>query len=356
MHQQQLLFNVRRRVPLVLLLLLFGSASSALSQQSGVTSESKSYSVPLPIQSQHIDQVEHWDDLSLNSSHLISQTPILGEKSTSSTCTRELIRVQWRVNDPIDLYVMRPTNESNPPVILYLYSYPSDTDRFRSSTLCATVTAKGFAAIGFVSALTGQRYHSSSMKEWFISNLPEAIGSSVHDVQMILNYLESRGDVDMNRVGMYGQGSGGTIAILSAAIDKRIQAVDVMDPWGDWPEWLALVPQISESERSNYLKTEFLAKVAPLDPVRWMANLKNRPFRIQESIFDATIPEVVRRRILASAPSTAETALYADPKEYAAKVSSNGKMLDWLKVSLASHPLPAPSDTSSAKKATLQNP
>src|ERR1022692_4628664 len=76
---------------------------------------------------------------------------------------------------------------------------------------------------GFVSALTGQRYHDRPMKEWFVSELPEALGSSVHDVQMILNYLADRNDLDMTRVGMYGQGSGGTIAILAASADPRLK-------------------------------------------------------------------------------------------------------------------------------------
>jgi len=38
-------------------------------------------------------------------------------------------------------------------------------------------------------------------------------------VQMVLNYLETRGDLDMSRVGMFGQGSGATIAVLASAVD-----------------------------------------------------------------------------------------------------------------------------------------
>jgi iron complex outermembrane receptor protein len=81
----------------------------------------------------------------------------------------------------------------------------------------ARATEGGFAAIGFVSALTGHRFHNRSMKEWFISELQEALGTSVHDVPMILNYLSTRGDLDMDNIGMFGQGSGGAIAILAAS-------------------------------------------------------------------------------------------------------------------------------------------
>ena len=105
------------------------------------------------------------------------------------------------------------------------------------------------------------------MKEWFVSELQEALGKSTHDVQMTLNYLATRGDLDMNRVGMFGQGSGGTIALLAAAADDRIRAVDVLDPRG----LAGLASPIARrpgKERANYLKPEFLTRVAPLDPVR----------------------------------------------------------------------------------------
>jgi acetyl esterase/lipase len=74
------------------------------------------------------------------------------------------------------------------------------------------------------------------MNKWFVSELQEALATSTHDVQMVLNYLAKRGDLDMSRIGMFGQGSGGAIAILSAAADSRIVALDVLDPWGDWPD------------------------------------------------------------------------------------------------------------------------
>ena len=77
------------------------------------------------------------------------------------------------------------------------------------------------------------------MKEWFVSQLQESIAASAHDVQMILNYLAMRGDLDMDHVGMFGDGSGASIAILAAAVDPRIKASDLLDPWGDWPDWIA---------------------------------------------------------------------------------------------------------------------
>ena len=288
--------------------------------------------------------VEHWDILPLAGNSLHTDAPLLGEKDTFPTFTRELIRVQWRRDDPIDLYVIRPAGVSRPPVALFLYGYPSDTDHFLNNTFCATLTHNGMAAIGFVSALTGPRYHDRPMKEWFVSQLPESLVSSVHDVQMILNYLSTRGDLDMDHVGMFGQGSGGSIAILAAGVDPRIKALDLMDPWGDWPDWLAASAQIPENERANYLKPEFLSTIAPLDPVKWLPLLKSQPIRLQEPLFSSATPESVRRRLEGALPANAEIVRYKDAKEYIDKVTAEGKMLDWLHEKLQ----PARRETGSA--------
>ena len=132
------------------------------------------------------DKVEDWNSLLLADGELTPERPLLGEKDALPRFTRELLQVKWRQGDPIDLYVIRPKAVTNPPVILYLYSYPSEADRFRNDDYCARLTKDGFAAVGFVSALTGHRYQNRPMKQWFVSELPEALGSSVHDVHMIL--------------------------------------------------------------------------------------------------------------------------------------------------------------------------
>ena len=273
---------------------------------------------------------------------------MLGEKDDFPQFTRELLQVKWRRGDPIDLYVIRPKGVANPPVILYLYSYPSETDRFRNDDYCARVTRDGFAAIGFVSALTGHRYQNRPMKQWFVSELPEALGASVHDVQMILNYLSTRGDLDMSKVGMFGEGSGGTVAILSAAVDQRIKTVDLLDPWGDWPDWMAKSELIPDEERSNYVKPEFLEKVAPFDPVQWLPQLTSQHIRIQQVMDDSVTPKLAKERIESIAPRNAQVVRYDSTRDFFTAVSG-GRIFQWAKEQLQPAPLKPPAVQASQK-------
>ena len=225
----------------------------------------------------HQARQESWTELTLAKSGLSPAAFKVMQlsKSEQPEYTSELLRVEWRSGDPIDLYVILPHGVAKPPVILFLYDYTADTDRFRNEHWCKQATQGGFAAIGFVSALSGQRFHAPRpMKEWFVSELQEVLATSTHDVQMILNYLDTRGDVDVSKAGMYGQGSGGAIAVLAAEADPRIAVLDLLSPWGDWPEWLKDSPQIPENERAAYLKPEFLQSVSNLDPILYLPHLK----------------------------------------------------------------------------------
>ncbi|HXZ40840.1 MAG TPA: CocE/NonD family hydrolase [Terriglobales bacterium] len=281
----------------------------------------------------HGGTLEDWTSLSLAGSDLRAAKPVLGEKDEFPLFTRELIQVKWRLGDPIDLYVILPKGVSKPPVILYLYSYPSETDRFRNNDYCVRLTRDGYAAVGFVSALTGHRYANRPMTEWFVSELQESLVTSVHDVQMILDFLSTRNDLDLSKVGMFGTGSGGTIAILAAAVDPRIKALDALDPWGDWPTWMASSSIIPDNERPNYVKPEFLKKVSGLDPVEWLPKLNGRSIRIQQLLDDEVTPKLARDRIQSAAPAKAVIVRYQDGREFFHAVSG-GRIFQWIKDSV----------------------
>ena len=252
--------------------------------------------------------------------------------------TVELLQVQWRWGDPLDLYVMKPDGVKKPPVILYLYSFPDDTDRFKDEDFQKAATKDGFAAVGFVSALTGHRYHDRPAKEWFISELQESLATSAHDVQMVLDYLATRNDLDLTRVGMFTQGSGSSIAILASAVDPRIKILDTLDPWGDWPTWIAKSPFIlEEDERAEYVKPAFLEKVAKLEPADWMAKIQAKKFRLQEQLYETKTPKAAKEKLRAAVPETGTVVIYKTPEEMD-KVVKESKELEWVKFELLALP------------------
>lgn len=283
---------------------------------------------------------EDWSSLSIGVSQLTPEPPLVAETDEDNGFTRTLVQLKWRPGDPLDLYVILPKGVKNPSAVLYLYSYKDDTKRFKDNRWCERVTSGGFAAIGFVSALSGDRFHDRPMRQWFVSELQESLGSTVHDVKFILDYLGQRGDIDMNRVGMFGQSSGGAIAILAAAADSRIKVVDTLDPWGDWPVWLADSWIAKEDpDHIAFTDAEFLKKVAPLDPVKWLPTLKTPRIRIQQVMENAATPDACKDALKKAAPKRAQVDRYDHASQFA-EVASNGKLFEWVKAQLRTLPAP----------------
>jgi pimeloyl-ACP methyl ester carboxylesterase len=272
-------------------------------------------------------QPEDLARLSLSGRSLPTPAPLLLQRDDEPEFTRELFRVEWRTGDPIDLYVIRPAHVARPPVTIFLYGFPSETDRFRDNAYCRMVTQRGYAAIGFVSALTGQRFHGRGLTEWFVSDLPLALVTTVHDVQMVLNYLETRKDLDASEVGMFAQGSGGSVAVLAASVEPRLKRIDLIDPWGDWPAWLAGSSMILEDERPKLTTKEFEDSVAALDPVRLLPGMDSSRFQLLDVAYDRDTPAEARKAMESSMPRGASILLYATPAEFQA---GGDRLWSWL--------------------------
>jgi hypothetical protein len=277
---------------------------------------------------------ENWASLGdLKSGLMAGHAEVIQSGEQPGGFVRELVMLQWRPKDSIELWISRPKGAKKTPVILYLYSYTDSIDRFHDDGWCKRATADGFAAVGFVPALTDQRYKGRPMREWFISELPEALGSTVHDVQLILDYLNQRGDMDMDHVGMFGQGAGGAIGILAAQADTRIKTLDVLDPWGDWPDWLKSSPVVPEVERPKYVTPEFLKSLAPLDPVAYLHSLKTPNLRLQQMATDPATPKSAKERIATAVPEQAEVVNYAGPEDLLKAWKISG-LSGWMKQQL----------------------
>lgn len=266
--------------------------------------------------------------------------------------TRQLLTAQWREMDPIDLWIIKPKGIKNPPVILYLYSSNGSNSQYKNDDVCKFLAKDGFAAVGFVSAITEQRFHDRPLRETFVSQLQEGLGSTVHDVQMILNYLQKRGDFDMQRVGMWGDGSGASIAIMAAAVDPRIKTLDLLDPWGDWPDWLAQSSLVPEERRSLFLTPGFLGTVEDLEPMKALAKLTTQKVRLQYITEGVTVtPAAARQKMEAAAPQNVQIVHYDTLKRFS-EIASKGVELNWIKNEVALSPL---AEDESTRKASLTN-
>ena len=267
--------------------------------------------------------------------------PVRFQHDEEPQFVRDLYRLEWREADPIDVWLIRPKVAdkvpAKAPVILYLYSYDSNDEHFRDKGWCQRATADGYAAVGFVSALTDYRFRNRGLSKWFVSELAESLGSTTHDVQLILNFLAQTGEIDMSRVGMFGLGSGATVAILAAQADSRITTLDVLEPWGDWPDWVSKSAIVPQEDRPKYEKKEFLSSVATLDPLVYLPALKTPNVRLQLVLNGQITPTAARERIAAAAPLRATVVKYRGTEDLY-KAWETAGLSGWIKEHLRPQP------------------
>ncbi|MGB8260661.1 MAG: hypothetical protein WCE75_09935 [Terracidiphilus sp.] len=284
---------------------------------------------------------ESFTELTLKGSNLKPDPPVMGSREVTENFTRELWQVNWRPNDPIDLWVILPKGVKNPPVVLYLYGFPTDTARFRDLSYCRRITGSGAAAVGFVSAYTGHRSEHGPMNHNFVTRMPEAMVSTVHDIQLILDFLQSRGDLDMSRVGIFGQGSGGAIATLAASVEPRIKALDLLVPWFDYPVWFRSavdVPWQKGAPATGLITPEILEALEPFDPLVVLPRLKTQKIRLQIA-GDQGMPAEALDQLQAAMPAPGQLARFQHEVNMY-DLATGGRIFQWLATQLDAHPAP----------------
>jgi dienelactone hydrolase len=115
------------------------------------------------------------------------------------------------------------------PVIIALHGTGgSKTDMLR---LCRQFVARGFIAVAIDGRYHGERsplgkgsaeYEAAILRAWHEPGEHSFFYDTVWDVMRLVDYLETRDDVDAKRIGLTGISKGGIETYLAAAMDERI--------------------------------------------------------------------------------------------------------------------------------------
>lgn len=125
-----------------------------------------------------------------------------------------------------------------------------------------------FAASGYTAMVFDHRGLGESGGEPG-SVLPQG---QVEDVRNAVTYLQSRSDVDSDRIVLWGTSFGGANAISAAAVDLRVKAVATQVAFGDWGRVLrstlsgAAMDRLSrvvDADRADRVRTGVSARISP---------------------------------------------------------------------------------------------
>ena len=120
------------------------------------------------------------------------------------------------------------------PVVILLHGTGSRKEEFLAQM--RTLADRGFATVAIDARHHGARisskygpgneqYFSAMLQTYRTRKGLPYLYDTVWDVMRLVDYLETRADVDPKRIGLMGISKGGTEAYLAAAVDPRIAAV-----------------------------------------------------------------------------------------------------------------------------------
>jgi dienelactone hydrolase len=114
------------------------------------------------------------------------------------------------------------------PVVIALHG--TGGSKTNMLALCRQLAARGFIAVAIDGRYHGERspakgaYDAAILRAWHEPGEHPFFYDTVWDVMRLVDYLESRDDVDAKRIGLIGISKGGIETYLAAAVDPRIAA------------------------------------------------------------------------------------------------------------------------------------
>lgn len=102
---------------------------------------------------------------------------------------------------------------------------------------------------------------------------------NIWDAMRTIDYLETRPEVDPNRIGMMGLSYGGTMTTFTTAVDKRIKAADIMGYVNPWKAFAI--------KQSNFCGVQMLPEVYKYFDTFDIAGLiAPRPLLVEMGMYD----------------------------------------------------------------------
>jgi dienelactone hydrolase len=114
------------------------------------------------------------------------------------------------------------------PVIIALHG--TGGSKTNMLALCQQLVARGFIAVAIDGRYHGERsptkgaYDAAILRAYHEPGEHPFFYDTVWDVMRLVDYLETRDDVDAKRIGLIGISKGGIETYLAAAVDPRITA------------------------------------------------------------------------------------------------------------------------------------
>jgi uncharacterized protein len=214
-----------------------------------------------------------------------------------------------RAGDAVPTYLGLP-NEGEPfPCVMFLHGIGQDKDFF--DRIAPTFVEEGYAFVTFDQFTRGERRLASDNVFADAFGLRKRAALTVLETRRLVDYLETRPDIDAERIYLLGASFGAITGSTAAAFEPRIRATVLTYGGGDLQKLFDSPEARDGLGAAHGLVAGIVAfLMAPSDPVQYVAQIAPRPVLLQNGDADRIVPPSAARALQEAAAEPKEIVWY----------------------------------------------
>ncbi len=190
-----------------------------------------------------------------------------------------------------------PSHVSPPfPAVLILHGVFGHKTSYNQLKRSASLAAAGFATLRIDGQYSGERQADFQGGIGFAQHYyrnRDAMAQTAIDLMRGVDFLASRNDIDVQKVGFAGFSMGGAVGALFCAHDPRVKAVVLGITGGDF--------RTLNLSSSADAKVRMLRAYRPVDPVLYISRISPRPLLMLNAMHDQIVPRAATEALFEAA-------------------------------------------------------
>ena len=243
--------------------------------------------------------------------HLAPLNDKISETSEKPDYIRTVLHFDGNKGDVVPTLLATPKEAKGPlPCIIFLHGIGQEKGFL--DEIAAPFTKAGFAFVSFDQLMRGERRLPKEHPMWKeVKQFIYRPAYTINDTRRLIDYLETRSDIDPNRIYLMGASYGAITGSTVTAFDKRVKATVLCYGGGNIP--IMLEARAVKKELGKLLPlAQMLAAIvlAPADPVNYVDKIAPTPVLFQNGTDDCLISTPARDALFEKAKEPKKRTIY----------------------------------------------
>ncbi|MEM2586724.1 MAG: alpha/beta fold hydrolase [Candidatus Bathyarchaeia archaeon] len=192
------------------------------------------------------------------------------------------------------------------PCIVFLHGYGGSKEDIRG--LAILIAKEGYGVIAIDAAYHGERKVPG--KELYSPNINDTLRGTIQtviDLRRAVDYLETRPEIDVNKIGYVGGSMGGILGAIFIGVEPRIKAAVLIVAGGNMSLMIRESQHYTMSAVREHLQKEGISYeelqriLDPIDPINFIKYFSPRPVVFHLGRHDVIVPAEAGRQLYEAA-------------------------------------------------------